>query len=141
MVFQTNAEIDNDKVSAPYKEGYPKVFHDDGTPSRGNDKLQDDWAFHGVRKEITRVTFNDNVQMQSLQHIFNGCINLVEVNINGFTTAGVASIAQAFRDCNQLTSLDLSGWNVSSVKNMGHMFQGCTNLSSLNISGWSKLQI
>ncbi len=124
------------------------VFQNDEEPetTRGTvDKIYTDvgknastgeWPFHDAKDKITSVTFRDNVKLDSLNSIFDGCTELQKVNTEKFDATGVRSLARAFYNCTSLTKLNLSNWDVSAVTDMTRVFEKCKALRTLEISNW-----
>ena len=77
------------------------------------------------------ITFNT-----ASSFMFNGLMNIKEIQFNNVDTSNVMYMELMFRDCSSLTFLDLSSFDTSSVADMQAMFYGCTNLTSLNLSSF-----
>ena len=71
-----------------------------------------------------------------LKKIYFAGRNLRSVNMSGFDTSGLTSMASMFDGCPSLESLDISGFDTSSVEDMRSMFEGCSSLKSLDVSGF-----
>ena len=62
--------------------------------------------------------------------MFEGCSNLVSLNLNHFKTENVHYMNKMFKDCLKLEVLNFSQ---ISEKTLGTMFYNCQNLKYLNI--------
>ena len=56
------------------------------------------------------------------------------MDVSGFNTENVTTMAFMFSDCSGLTSLDVSSFNLKNVTTMAMMFQNCSGLKSLDVS-------
>lgn len=70
----------------------------------------------------------------SMRSLFDGCSNLVSVNVKEFDTSNVTSLAVMFYMCNNLKEVDLSGFHTGAVTDMSMMFYYCSNLEQVNLS-------
>ena len=73
--------------------------------------------------------------------MFSDMESLQTINLSGFNTSNVESMAYMFHMTNvaagpPITSLDLSSFDTSKVTNMERMFSGLTNLQNLNLSSF-----
>ena len=71
--------------------------------------------------------------------IFQGCENLVSVDVSNLDVSAVTSLKRLFTSCsNLITITGLENWDVSSVTNIQELFSLCSNLSNESIAGISK---
>ena len=68
-----------------------------------------------------------------MEKMFQGCSNLISLNLSNFNTSSVTTMECMFYRCSNLISLDLSYFDTSRVSNMNQMFYQCSNLISLNL--------
>jgi surface protein len=47
--------------------------------------------------------------------MFRSCSNLTSLDVSGFDTSAVTTMAQMFRNCSSLTTIDISGFNVEAI--------------------------
>jgi surface protein len=73
--------------------------------------------------------------------MFSGCSALTSIDVSGFDTSNVTSMAYMFSGCSGLTSIEVSGFDTSNVTDMHGMFGGCKNLTILDFQVYSKLLI
>ena len=119
--------------------------------------------------DINNVTLIFDDDFNSFENMFNGLINLIEIDLSDLDTSKVLSMKSMFKDCEslkkinfgniitssvenmesflhnckQLTSIDLSKFETSSVINMKSMFSNCETITSIDASSFntSKVQI
>lgn len=76
-------------------------------------------------------------RLKGARLMFQGCAQLISVDLSGFNTSSVTNMDSMFGDCSSLTTLDLSNFNTSSVTDMDGMFDGCSSLTTLNLSSFN----
>lgn len=86
-------------------------------------------------KCVMSDTFNNCSQM------FNGCSNLLTLDLSSFNTSNVVNMDSMFSGCAKLTTLDLSSFNTSKVLDMNCMFCNCSNLTSLDVSNFNTSKV
>ena len=79
------------------------------------------------------ITAKINVTgMTNCNYMFDGCDNLVKIDISDWDTSSVTNMKAMFAWCQKLQSLDdFETLDTSNVKNMSRMFQGCMGLSQI----------
>ena len=75
-----------------------------------------------------------------MSYMFQNCL-VRRLDLKGFDTSGVTSMAYMFEGCNNLTELDLSNFNTSNVINMINMFHSCSSLLSLDVSSFDTRKV
>ncbi len=89
-------------------------------------------------QSITGMSFLNTSEVTYMAWMFNGCTNLISLDLSSFNTAKVTNMYGMFNDCTNLISLDLSSFNTAKVAGMYSMFYGCTNLQTIYVGdGWS----
>ena len=68
--------------------------------------------------------------------LFNGCSNLISINIEALDTSNATDMSYMFQGCSSLGSLDLSKFETSKVESMFWMFNDCRALKSLDLSSF-----
>ena len=69
--------------------------------------------------------------------MFDGCSNLVSVDLSTWDCSQLTSTEAMFRNCTLLTSFDTStikNWNTENLTNTSSMFSGCSALTKLDLS-------
>ena len=87
------------------------------------------------------LTLPETSNMTDMNGMFNGCYNLISLDLSSFDTSKVTRMDGMFQNCHSLISLDLSGFDTSKVTRMSRMFFNCYNLTSLDLSGFDTSKI
>lgn len=94
------------------------------------------FLFAGM-KNLTQINFNgvvDTSRAAYLDHLFQGCEKLEEIDLTDFDTTSAVDLSAMFYGCKKLEELDVSGFDTSKVENMHHMFTACKGLEELDLS-------
>ena len=91
--------------------------------------------YFNCSRNIIKLIWYDEPSTTSF--MFNGCINITEIDLSNFDTSSVKNMNSMFSDCSSLHSLDLSNFDMSSVG--PNMFKGCSNLEYINLKS-SKIE-
>lgn len=98
---------------------------------------QDTYAWLRLRNQIKKVEMADGVSTgNNASNLFNGCSNLVSINIEALDTSHAADMSYMFQGCSSLSALDLSKFDTSCVTRMDSMFGGCSSLKALRLSSF-----
>ena len=98
-------------------------------------KVRDMYAMFSGCNSLESITFNAGFttpNVETMRLMFNGCINLVTLDLSHFNTSKVTDMTAMFQRCNSLNVLDISNFNTSKVENMQMMFYLCQNLNEIN---------
>jgi surface protein len=76
-----------------------------------------------------------------MEYMFYDCSSLTTLEVSGFRTDNVKSMAGMFYKCNKLASLDVSNFNTSNVTDMEWMFAYCEVLENLDVSGFDTSKV
>lgn len=93
-------------------------------------------GYHNVRS----IQFNNSFDMsdvQNMEHMFDECRNLSELDLSGIDTSKATNMAYMFRGCNKLKEIDVSGFQTENVTNMMYMFYDCQGLTRLDLSNFA----
>ena len=85
-------------------------------------------------KQIEGIENLNTENVTSMSYMFNGCLNLVELDVTHFNTAKVTNMNGMFNDCSNLTELDVTNFNTANVTDMRYMFSNCPNLTTIYVS-------
>ena len=85
-------------------------------------------------KQIEGIENLNTENVTSMSYMFNGCLNLVELDVTHFNTAKVTNMNGMFNDCSNLTELDVTNFNTANVTNMDYMFSSCQALTTIYVS-------
>lgn len=103
---------------------------------------QDTYAWLRLRNQIKKVEMADGVSTgNNASNLFNGCSNLVSINIEALDTSHAADMSYMFQGCSSLGSLDLSKFDTSKVEKMFWMFKDCRALKSLDLSSFDTSKV
>ena len=94
------------------------------------------FEFSADLKHIFGLETWDVSNVTNMEDMFDGCIELTELNIGNWDVSKVTNMSTMFCYCKNLTELNIGNWNVSKVKDMSYMFYCCNNLTKLDIGNW-----
>lgn len=93
------------------------------------------YAWLRLRNQIKKVEIADGVSTgTSASSLFNGCSNLISINIEALNTSTAEDMSYMFQGCSSLPALDLSKFDTSCVTRIDSMFEGCSSLKTLRLS-------
>ncbi len=97
-----------------------------------------------IEMGFTSIKFGSSFKtslVTNMTSMFDGCVNLVSLDLSGFDTSNVTSMSYMFCDCRSLVNLDISNFNTAKVTDMSYMFAdnngGCVSLQTINMSGFT----
>lgn len=79
----------------------------------------------------------DVSQVTTIRELIYGCSALTTFDANKWNTSNVTSMESAFTNCNSLVTLNISEWDTSNVTNMWRMFWNCRLITNLDLSKWN----
>lgn len=71
-----------------------------------------------------------------MKSMFEGCTNLINLNVSSFNTQKVRNMSNMFSGCSSLVNIDVSSFNTAKVVDMMGMFKGCVSLERLDLSNF-----
>ena len=83
-------------------------------------------------ENINNITLKFSEQIDSLECMFKGLENILEIDLSNFDVSQVTRMQEMFRDCSNLVSVILSNYNTYNLNNISHMFYNCFNLETIN---------
>ena len=85
--------------------------------------------------KLETITNTENLRtddVDDMEHLFDGCSSLTELDLSSWKTDEVVDMKYMFSGCSMLNKLDISTWDTYFVtlnaKNWDGMFDGCTKL-------------
>ena len=84
--------------------------------------------------DINNITLSFNDQLVTLENLFKGLINIIEVDFSFLDCSKVKSISSLFSQCSSLEKVNFGNINTSSVETMKETFSGSSNLKSIDLS-------
>ena len=100
------------------------------------------WFRHS--KNLTQIAGIENLNtanVTNMREMFNGCSNLVKLDVTNFNTAKVTTMLGMFYDSSNLTELDVTHFNTAKVTTMLGMFGGCSNLAELDVTHFNTANV
>ena len=78
-----------------------------------------------------------NETLDSINDMFNGCVNIIEVDLSQFDSSKVTRMSGMFQNCISLIKVNFSNFNASLIEGMGSLFYNCKSLTSVDLSNFS----
>ena len=82
-----------------------------------------------------KIIFNES--LTSLDYLFQGCSDLIKVDLSKLNSPSITSMIYTFTDCSSLVTIDFTSFVSSKVEKMEFLFGGCVNL--VNLRGFENL--
>ena len=76
-----------------------------------------------------------------MNHMFNGCSSLKEINLSSFNTSNLKDMGNMFYNCKSITSLNLGNFTTDKVENMREAFSRCQQLNYIDIRRFSSKKL
>ena len=76
-------------------------------------------------------------KMTNCKNMFNGCSNLIKIDLSSFDTKNVTDMSGMFSGCINLRNLNLSSLNTEKVNDMSFMFCDCNSLENIDLSSFN----
>ena len=73
----------------------------------------------------------------SLNYLFEGNTNLININASNWDTSNIKSLRAVFGADSNLVSVDFAGWDVSKVTTFYAMFDACVKIENIDVSKWN----
>ncbi len=111
--------------SGPYilREDYDNLGAVTGISFRGSDA-----------ENITgSMTITGGTRLTSANGMFDGLINLTDLDVSEMDTSHVTNMEHMFFNCRNLTALDIVNFDISKVTTTKSMFGSCNNLTSISL--------
>ena len=70
-----------------------------------------------------------NRQLITCYNMFNGCTNIIEIDLSNFDSSQVEKMSSMFEGCTSLSSINFINFNTSNVRTMTNTFKDCKSLS------------
>ena len=101
------------------------------------DIVIDNGEYTPSKSEILKIKIVFNIHLNTLDNIFKGKTELIEVNLVDFEMKDVKSMKNSFSGCSNLKVINFDKINSSNLENMENTFENCTELKSLNLSSFN----
>ena len=116
-----------------YQKNKPSVISINNTINYTNNGIN---CVYNFDNEINNITLIWDSPPTTAEEMFNGCYDIIEIDLSNFDTSSVSSMGEMFSKCFSLNSLDLSNFDTSNVTSMYGMFNECQSLTSLDLSNF-----
>ncbi len=107
-------------------------------------KYANEWTYaEGINDKIKKayVAEGSTIYLLDMQNFFYNCVNMTEVNFNGFNTERVEYFSHLFADCESLEKIDMSAISMKSYDGGNNLFSGCGKLTEIvlgtEINAWA----
>ena len=100
---------------------------------------QIDWNYYYIfpKRGKYKIEYIFHDLLESTSYLFEGCENLIEIDLSYFNTDNVTEMNSMFFDCKSLININLSNFKTENTTNMEFMFMGCHALKSLDLSSFN----
>ena len=136
--IRTNGNIRTDKQNS-----YSLSESENNVTISWNIKITSTFQMFEGCLDIIEIDFSDfdSSEITQMNNMFTTCSSLRTINFTNFNTSKVTIMNNMFVLCSALISLDLSNFDTSKVESMSSMFNGCRELTSLNLSNFNTSQV
>jgi len=99
-----------------------------------------------TKNGLTQIKVNFTNPLTNMDFMFEGCEDLINVNLSEINSPSIDSMIYTFTDCENLQQVDFTSLDTSNVTSMDFLFTGCenlieiTNFENLNASSVKKQQ-
>ena len=120
----------NEYILSPHfnSNNYPNIIY---INENQNFTITNRYYFNEINNTVNLIWNNS---IDSSYRMFQGCSNIIEIDLSNFDTSKLTNMSSMFNGCSQLYSLNLSNFDTSNAKYMYNMFDGCSKLISLDLS-------
>jgi surface protein len=82
----------------------------------------------------------DTSDVTDMSSMFQGCMDLLSLDLSGFNTSKVTDMSHMFQACCLLKSLDLRNFDTSAVTDMRSMFYDCKEVGTITLGDDFKIK-
>ena len=113
------------KVTVVEKEGVHLRNLDENEFNKADGKLYE------ATKGIIRIDLFFDSPLTNLDHMFEGCKDIIYVNLSHIQPPSIDSMSHTFKGCEKLQKIDLTSIDTSKVKSMDSLFENCISLTDI----------
>ena len=126
-------------VSVNMNENEYQVFMSTGNSTLRNlEEIESNYGvINSTRNGLIKIIVNFTKALSNLDFMFEGCEDLISVNLSQINSPSLQSSIYTFTNCKNLKQVDLSSIDTSKVTSMDFLFSGCNNL--IEIKGLENL--
>lgn len=93
--------------------------------------IQDTYVFYSPGEHY--VTFAFKGKFKSIYGLFDGCEEIIEIDLSKFISHYLISVQRFCRYCISLRAINLKNFDTSSIEDYYKMFQSCESLTSIDL--------
>ena len=87
-----------------------------------------------VNLEAVDISKFNTSRVEDMSNMFSGCHLLKEIDVSHFDTRNVRDMSFMFYNCRSIVGIDVSKFNTSRVEDMSGMFSGCETLKNIDVT-------
>lgn len=106
-----------------------------------NIKFSGNRLFYKMASTKLKVRIAHPECITNASEMFASCLNLKELDLEGFNTSNILNMSHMFSWCKELKELDLSSFDTRNVENMEGMFSMCAELRDLNLRSFNTSKV
>ena len=92
-----------------------------------------------VKTPESTASYWDLSNVTDMSTMFNGCVNLRNIDVSNWNTSNVTDISYMFSNCYMLETLNTSKWDLRKLGKASYAFYNCWRLKSLTFGSNFKL--
>ena len=86
-----------------------------------------------LTKSVNQITLKFEGDVTSCKYMFQGCSNIIEIDLTYFESSNVQDIDYMFDGCTSLNNIKFGKFQTSKLVNMNYVFQNCISLQYLDL--------
>ena len=118
------------------KNNYLEEINKDNIKILINGELSDVFTSKKFKEGTYNIRLIFNKPLTDCKYMFNGCKNIIDIDLSSFDTSNTIDMKGMFNDCTSLNRINLSSLDTKNVRDMSLMFQSCNNLNSLDLTSF-----
>ena len=91
-------------------------------------------SFNGATSLLS-VEYLNTSNITSMASMFDGCSNIVSLDLSNRDCSKVTDVNRMFRNCSNIKTVDFTNTNMT-LTSLIDMFNGCSNLEEIKFDGW-----
>ena len=86
-----------------------------------------------LTKSVNQITLKFEGDVTSCKYMFQGCSNIIEIDLTYFESSNVQDIDYMFDGCTSLNNIKFGKFQTSKLVNMNYVFRNCISLQYLDL--------
>jgi hypothetical protein len=82
-------------------------------------------------KGIIKIKLYFNSPLSNLDHMFEGCKDIIYIDLSHIQPPSIESMSQTFKGCEKLQRINFDSIDTSKVKSMDSLFENCISLTDI----------